>query len=281
VAEPFLDATIRPDILFPAYLSGFTLAEAYYLAMPYLSWQTVVVGDPLCAVATMKRPDETSLAPPLDPATETPRFYSRRRVEAEEAGAPKAMDISREALQLAVLAESRFARDDRAGAEQALLKATELAPRFLSGQLLLANLHEERKEYEAASKRYRAVLDVDGDNIIALNNLAYNLAVREKKPGDALPLAQRAYTLSRGSGVIADTLAWVHHLLGNDAEAARYVQEALKGAADNADVQLHAAVVLAEGGQVDAAKKALARAVELDPKVAEREEAKALRAKLK
>jgi hypothetical protein len=25
------------------------MAEAYYLAMPYLSWQTIIVGDPLCA----------------------------------------------------------------------------------------------------------------------------------------------------------------------------------------------------------------------------------------
>ena len=25
------------------------LAESFYLAMPYVSWQTVVIGDPLCA----------------------------------------------------------------------------------------------------------------------------------------------------------------------------------------------------------------------------------------
>ena len=47
VAEPYLDAIVRPQILFPAYLSGFNLAESYYLAMPFLSWQNVVVGDPL------------------------------------------------------------------------------------------------------------------------------------------------------------------------------------------------------------------------------------------
>ena len=33
VAEPFLDATVRPDILFPAYVSGFNLAESFYLAI--------------------------------------------------------------------------------------------------------------------------------------------------------------------------------------------------------------------------------------------------------
>ena len=54
VGEPFLDGTIRPDILFPAYVGGLNLIEAYYAAMPYLSWQTVVVGDPLCAPFRLK-----------------------------------------------------------------------------------------------------------------------------------------------------------------------------------------------------------------------------------
>jgi uncharacterized protein (TIGR03790 family) len=49
VAEPYLDGTIRPQILFRGYLSGLNVAEAFYRAMPYLSWQTVIVGDPLCA----------------------------------------------------------------------------------------------------------------------------------------------------------------------------------------------------------------------------------------
>jgi len=45
--EPYLQASARPHILFPAYLSGDTLAEAYYRSLAYLSWQTVVLGDPL------------------------------------------------------------------------------------------------------------------------------------------------------------------------------------------------------------------------------------------
>jgi uncharacterized protein (TIGR03790 family) len=48
VAEPYLTMTPRPDYLLPAYFSGRSLAESYYLSMPALSWQNVVVGDPLC-----------------------------------------------------------------------------------------------------------------------------------------------------------------------------------------------------------------------------------------
>jgi uncharacterized protein (TIGR03790 family) len=50
VYEPFLQACARPDYLLPAYFQGRNLAESFYLALPYLSWQGVVFGDPLCSL---------------------------------------------------------------------------------------------------------------------------------------------------------------------------------------------------------------------------------------
>jgi uncharacterized protein (TIGR03790 family) len=50
VYEPYLQFTPRPDFLLPAYYSGRNLAESYYLAVPALSWQNIVVGDPLCSL---------------------------------------------------------------------------------------------------------------------------------------------------------------------------------------------------------------------------------------
>jgi uncharacterized protein (TIGR03790 family) len=48
--EPFLTGCVRPDYLFPAYYQGRNLAESFYIAMPGLSWQGVVLGDPLCTL---------------------------------------------------------------------------------------------------------------------------------------------------------------------------------------------------------------------------------------
>jgi uncharacterized protein (TIGR03790 family) len=48
--EPFLQACVRPDYLFPAYYQGRTLAESYYIALPSLSWQAIILGDPLCSL---------------------------------------------------------------------------------------------------------------------------------------------------------------------------------------------------------------------------------------
>lgn len=47
VYEPYLGLLTRPDIFFDRLLKGYTLAEAAWMATPALSWQNVVLGDPL------------------------------------------------------------------------------------------------------------------------------------------------------------------------------------------------------------------------------------------
>jgi uncharacterized protein (TIGR03790 family) len=277
VTEPYLDATIRPDILFPAYLSGFTLAEAYYLAMPYLSWQTVVIGDPLCLVASRRALETTTLNPDADPATELPRFFSTRRFEmAQDAS----KSVSPDAIKLGMKAEARGAKGDAAGAREALLQATKVDARLFVAQLLLAADFEREKDYAKAAERYRAALTTDPNNIIALNNLAYLLAVRENKPNDALPFARRAYALAPRNGSVVDTLAWTLYLSGDGIQALRYMQESIAADPTNGDALLHAAEILASAGKLNEARQFLERAVNGSPELADREDVKKLQARL-
>lgn len=44
-----MPAATNPGILLDRYTSGFSLAESFHAAIPYLNWQNVVMGDPLCA----------------------------------------------------------------------------------------------------------------------------------------------------------------------------------------------------------------------------------------
>jgi uncharacterized protein (TIGR03790 family) len=48
--EPYLMACARPEYVLPAYFDGRTLAESFYMGLPYLSWMGVVLGDPLCSL---------------------------------------------------------------------------------------------------------------------------------------------------------------------------------------------------------------------------------------
>ena len=50
IDEPFLAFTPRPDVLLPAYVSGRNLAESFWMATPAISWQNIVIGDPLCSL---------------------------------------------------------------------------------------------------------------------------------------------------------------------------------------------------------------------------------------
>jgi uncharacterized protein (TIGR03790 family) len=47
VFEPYLQLTHHPDLLLRALARGATLADAAYYALPALSWQAILIGDPL------------------------------------------------------------------------------------------------------------------------------------------------------------------------------------------------------------------------------------------
>jgi uncharacterized protein (TIGR03790 family) len=272
VAEPFLDATIRPDILFPAYVSGFNLAESFYLAMPYVSWQTVVVGDPLCAPFPRKGLQPADIDPGPDPATETAAFFSARALRAAAA-----RGIGPEAARLLLRADARRARGDEAGARAALEQATAVDPKLAGAQVQLAIDDEARKDYARAAERYRLALDVVPDDPAALNNLAYILATRLGKPAEALGYAERAVAGAPESATVADTLAWTRHLLGRDEEAARAMPAVVAALPRNAEVRLHAAVIYAAVGRLDAAAAELAEALRLQPSLAGTDEAEQVR----
>ncbi len=55
VYEPYLGLTPHPEYLLPAYYSGRNLAESYYLSIRGLSWQNIVIGDPLCSLGSPGR----------------------------------------------------------------------------------------------------------------------------------------------------------------------------------------------------------------------------------
>ena len=124
VTEPFLDATIRPQILFPAYLRGFTLAESYYLAMPFLSWQTIIVGDPLCAPFARQPVPADQLARGIDPDTLLPATFSDRRVAFLATGG-----LNPSAIKLFLRAEIELEKN-KADAERDYAEAFRLEPRL-------------------------------------------------------------------------------------------------------------------------------------------------------
>jgi len=278
VAEPYLQSTVRPEILFPAYVAGFNLIEAFYLATPHLSWQTVVVGDPLCAPFPRKPLSREEIEDPIDSTTALPGSFSARRIAAAIRQFP---GVAESALRLVVRAETLVATGgDRDAARAALEEATKTAPNVAPFELQLALLYEQAEQFDRATERYQRVLDVQPNNAIALNNLAYSMAVRQKSPAEALPLAKRAAAGAPNDGTVLDTLAWIEHLLGDDATAAKQIAQAVVRARANPEIRLHAAVIYAASGARAVAEIELKEALRLDPSLESRDEVRQVRSAL-
>jgi len=311
VAEPFLDGSARPQILFPAYVAGFNLAESFYLSIPYLSWQNIVIGDPLCAPFTRANAAAADLAPPLDPETELPAFFSDRRLAVLES-----YEVRREISRLMLKASARLLHADLPAAAAALEAVTKIEPALNAAHFVLASIYDVLGEVDRSMERYQIILSTAPNDVRSLNNLAYALAVNKKMVKEAKPYAEKAYSIAHDNEValtldigyavaarkgtppnvlpfapvgynlaaikaqIADTLGWVHHLLGDNAAADPYLTQAAAGSPNSAEVLFHVAVVKAALSDVETAKKMLDQAMALDEKLAGRADVKELQSKL-
>src|SRR5262249_163492 len=142
----------------PAYLSGGNLAEAFYQAMPYLSWQTIVIGDPLCAPFRSTAVTSNEIDKGTDAVTEMPQFFSawRLKVLSSPAVNPDGVDIN--VVKLLMRAEAKAVKQDLAAMRQTLEEATARDKRLIPATVNLALLYEQAGEYDKAIERYKTVL---------------------------------------------------------------------------------------------------------------------------
>jgi uncharacterized protein (TIGR03790 family) len=274
VGEAFVRGAVRPDILFPVYLAGFTLAEAFYLSTPLLSWQTVIVGDPLTAPFASRRLTRAELEDDLDAVTGLPGLFSRRRI-AFLAAIDR--NVPEKAVALVARAVNSLDNGDTDGARRALRDAVASSPPSTVWQLYLATLQEQAGDYEAALTLYRQVLERQPNHAIALNNAAFALATRLGKPAEALPLARRAAAIAQTSAAVIDTLAWTEHLLGNHDTAAKRLEQAIRLEPRHGELHLHAAIVYAALGNREQSDAHLQQALKLQPDLQSRPEVEKLR----
>jgi uncharacterized protein (TIGR03790 family) len=282
VSEPYLESVIRPQILFPTYLEGFNLAEAFYLAMPSLSWQTIVIGDPLCVPFPRRALTRTDIEDPIEKNSGLPGVFRNRRLEVLRTSVLRVSfkDVPQEALDALLAADAREIVGDIAGARAALEQTTALAPKAVAAQLKLAMVYGKLQEHRKAVERYRIVIEAQPQNPMALNNLAYALGVHLKTPEEALPFARRALALAPESSVVLDTVGWIEYLSGNTATAAKLLSDASRRNPDNAEIRLHTAIVSAGAGSWLETETHLREALRLDPSLAKREDVVSLQRKL-
>ncbi|MCA9422807.1 MAG: tetratricopeptide repeat protein, partial [Nitrospira sp.] len=121
----------------------------------------------------------------------------------------------------------------------------------------LASLYQANEQIDLAIQEYEAILVKNPGAVAAANNLAYLLT---DKKGDQESLA-RALALTKSfnsktpNPLLLDTLAWVHHKLGNHSEAVSLLRNAVEKAPTHPLLNYHYEVVSIQAGDSRTAKK--------------------------
>jgi len=125
------------------------------------------------------------------------------------------------------IGETNRRKGDLEAAIHSLARANELMPGNATVIGTLALALDSSGNHADAQRAYRATLDIDPNNAIAMNNLAYLLAEAGTDLDEALQLARRAIALAPDSMQMTDTAGWVQLKRGDNESAIALFAEAV------------------------------------------------------
>ncbi len=113
---------------------------------------------------------------------------------------------------------------------------------------------EKNDRLDLAEQDMRRILEIDPENVRALNALGYTLADRTDRYEEAFEFIQRAYARKPDDPAIIDSMGWVNYRLGNLEEARAYLQQAWEMTRDG-EIGAHLGEVMWMQGDRDDARR--------------------------
>jgi len=110
----------------------------------------------------------------------------------------------------------------------------------------LATIYQQQKNYLQAEKHFKVILAEQPENIIVLNNLAWNYFQQGK--AEALGLAKKAYEKSPKSAEIVDTYGSILLEQGDKKQGLLLIKSAAEMAPKALDIQYHLALAYSKNG---------------------------------
>lgn len=199
--------------------------------------------------------------------------YGPETKEAYEAAVAAGDPSNRAAIELARIAASEGRLDDAVGRLDSIIESSS---RNVAAKLLKGTLLDKAGRRQEAIQAYRGVVELRPENVIALNNLAYLLAVEGQDLDQALNFAQQAKEYNPENGLVDDTLGWVFYLRGVYDTAVIHLQSAARRNPDNAAVQFHLAMAQAKAGNLEAGRKAYEAGMQLNANAPEAAQARSV-----
>lgn len=142
-------------------------------------------------------------------------------------------------------------------------------PREISFYLLAGMMYENQGSWDEAKAKYQQALNIQPENPVACNNLAYGMLKHGGNVDVALAMAQTARRGMPDSPNFADTLGFAYYQKGVYQSAIDMFQEALrlneKLGTDDPDVHYHLGLAYQKANQPAQARQQLERALKISP----------------
>lgn len=148
-------------------------------------------------------------------------------------------------------------------------KASAAEPQLSQLHFILGDLYIKMNDTSKAVSSYQAGLKQDPKSGPGLNQLAWTLAEKEGRLADALPLAQKADSYSPGNPRIKDTLAWIHHGMGQHEKAGSIYSKIAKTPLNDPVILYHMGVVYQKLGKKPEAARAFENALNITDEFAQ------------
>ena len=159
-------------------------------------------------------------------------------------------------------------QDERGATDQALqtyLDGSKINPKEITFYLLAGGIYENKQDWEHARQQYQKVLEIQPENPLASNNLAYVMLEQGGNVDVAFAMAQTARRQLPDNPNSADTLGWAFYHKHVYTSAIGLFKEAVKKEPDNALFNYHLGLAYAKSGQAALARQQLDRVVKLKP----------------
>jgi tetratricopeptide (TPR) repeat protein len=202
-------------------------------------------------------------------------FLRLKQPEPATAALSRALELDpKNVSALAFLGEAHDALNQKDKAIEDYRKAIAISPRTVPLYLALGRIYEREGDWQQAQDNYQKAHDIEPDNPLAANNLAYILLEHGGDSNVALTLAQTARKGLPNLPNSADTLGWAYYRIGAYSAAAPLLESAVKGKPGDQIYHLHLGLTYQKLNDKTRAKAELEKALSIDPNSATAEQAR-------
>ncbi|MES2102867.1 MAG: tetratricopeptide repeat protein [Pseudomonadota bacterium] len=160
------------------------------------------------------------------------------------------------------------------GAISLLQDAAKLAPTMEEIPLRLGMYYQQDKQWSEAYNAYETALRLNDRLVVAYNNLAWMAADRKERLDDAERWGAKAVAMYPNEASLKDTYAWVKRARGDNKAALEMLESITSSGNPSAEYFYHLGVVREESGKKADAVAAYKRALQINPKFIQADDAR-------